>query len=495
MKTYQTKNRHTSIYNEPSMEILTPNDNMDYKDNESNVDSTNESKRNGLYLNEIVMMICQKMPSIRDGNDLIDAVLLTYPSVTTNIELLKALKLRFFGEMNTTSVDISNNKRRDSITLSMDDIIAKDDEKKNDAFNDSIIEQDYHTQTKVISVLKQWMSKYWIEDFNDNNALIDELKKFADKIINKCNECSDNASENEIRKRLKLANMIINSIKAQKKKYLYDMYNTYDEMFFNGPSNRKMYQNKSIFEYENLNIAQELTLMDFKLFKKIRKRECMDENWKKKKNNENELLAPNILNVIKHFNDVDKWVKWAILQEKNDRKRGRIIKKFIKIMHILLYDLRNFQGVFNVFSALNSNPIFRLKESWKYIPKKHLVTFNKVKSLLDSTNSFSKLRELQRNAINPQIPYCGIFVSDLVKMNQMGKLKTGDSINIKNITKTLEIINKQLIFQNTPYNTFKEDILVKQFLINELDLASKIKKDYFYRCSLNIEPKNKKKKH
>ena len=223
-----------------------------------------------------------------------------------------------------------------------------------------------------------------------------------------------------------------------------------------------------------------------------RKRECLDENWKKTKKDLRNKLAPNIVKLIDMFNNCVKWVKWTILAEKNTKDRGYLIKKFIKIM-LILYSSNNFESFFALMLSLNSNPVIRLSKSWKYVPKKYVDKFKKLRELISSKNSYKNIRAKQNQSILPILPYMGIFCSDLVSLNQITLKKKDSSLNPNNLIKTLHIINKALMFQNTPYD-FQDNKLLKQYLINQFHLVSKVKDEFFYDCSINLEPKKIKKK-
>eukprot|EP01084_Bolivina_argentea_P109737 196105_1 len=70
------------------------------------------------------------------------------------------------------------------------------------------------------------------------------------------------------------------------------------------------FQNK----VKNREIAEQITLMTFKAFKRVRKREFIDQAWKCKDRLE---LAGNLCQLIDHFNCISRWVQLTILSCKD----------------------------------------------------------------------------------------------------------------------------------------------------------------------------------
>ena len=117
-------------------------------------------------------------------------------------------------------------------------------------------------------------------------------------------------------------------------------------------------------EISNRDIAEQMTYIDFGHFQAIKPRECLNKNWLHE--TEKYSLAPNICDMIDSLNKTFKWTQVTILLSESVEKRGRLIKKFIKICRELK-DLNNFHSLSAVFGALRSTPIYKLKEAWKLV--------------------------------------------------------------------------------------------------------------------------------
>merc|ERR1712130_398517 len=65
-------------------------------------------------------------------------------------------------------------------------------------------------------------------------------------------------------------------------------------------------------------ISEQLTLMDFAIFKCVSKREMTGQAWKKK---DREKRVPNLLRMIDQFNSISKWVQCIVLQQRKKKDR------------------------------------------------------------------------------------------------------------------------------------------------------------------------------
>eukprot|EP00487_Bulimina_marginata_P010786 TRINITY_DN5943_c0_g1_i1.p1 TRINITY_DN5943_c0_g1~~TRINITY_DN5943_c0_g1_i1.p1 ORF type:complete len:112 (-),score=9.84 TRINITY_DN5943_c0_g1_i1:59-394(-) len=64
--------------------------------------------------------------------------------------------------------------------------------------------------------------------------------------------------------------------------------------------------------------ADQVTLMDYRIFSCIEARECIAQSWKKKNNKK---LAPHILGIIQQFNNLTMLVQVQILRQKTKKKK------------------------------------------------------------------------------------------------------------------------------------------------------------------------------
>lgn len=78
-------------------------------------------------------------------------------------------------------------------------------------------------------------------------------------------------------------------------------------------------------------IADQLTLADFKIYKEIHFTEMIGLAWTKDGKRH---MVPNIMNNIEMLNKVANWVTASILKEEDMRTRKKVLRKFIKILSV-----------------------------------------------------------------------------------------------------------------------------------------------------------------
>ncbi|KAM6128646.1 ral guanine nucleotide dissociation stimulator-like 1 isoform 2-T2 [Phoenicopterus ruber ruber] len=142
-------------------------------------------------------------------------------------------------------------------------------------------------------------------------------------------------------------------------------------------------------------VAEQLTYMDAKLFKKVVPHHCLGCIWSRRDKKENKHLAPTIRATISQFNAVTKCVVSTILQSKElkAQQRAKIIEKWIHIAHECRI-LKNFSSLRAIISALQSNSIYRLKKTWACVPKDIMLMFEELSDIFSDHDNYLTSREL-----------------------------------------------------------------------------------------------------
>uniref|UniRef100_G3TV63 Ral guanine nucleotide dissociation stimulator like 3 n=1 Tax=Loxodonta africana TaxID=9785 RepID=G3TV63_LOXAF len=130
-------------------------------------------------------------------------------------------------------------------------------------------------------------------------------------------------------------------------------------------------------------------------------------------------------------------------------------------------ELRNFSSLRAILSALQSNPIYRLKRSWGAVSREPLSTFRKLSQIFSDENNHLSSREIlsqedtpqgspssvsdsvwdegqagpSRGAVRGPVPYLGTFLTDLVMLDTaLPDMLEGDLINFEKRRKEWEIL-------------------------------------------------------
>ncbi|XP_064426604.1 ral guanine nucleotide dissociation stimulator-like 3 isoform X4 [Mirounga angustirostris] len=141
-------------------------------------------------------------------------------------------------------------------------------------------------------------------------------------------------------------------------------------------------------------------------------------------------------------------------------QRAQRLEKWIRVAQ-RCRELRNFSSLRAILSALQSNPIYRLKRSWGAVSRECLSTFRKLSQIFSDENNHLSSREIlsQEEAtegsqeedtlpgsLPPKlppglVPYLGTFLTDLVMLDTaLPDMLEGDLINFEKRRKEWEIL-------------------------------------------------------
>ncbi|XP_033756431.1 rap guanine nucleotide exchange factor 6-like isoform X5 [Pecten maximus] len=166
----------------------------------------------------------------------------------------------------------------------------------------------------------------------------------------------------------------------------------------------------SLLQLNTTEVASQITLEDFKVFKDIESSEYVDNLLALK----SKYGCPN----LKKFEDlVNKemfWVVTEVCSESNIVRRVKLIKHFIKIARHCK-DCKNFNTMFAVVSGLNHSCVDRLRNTWEKVPNKYTKMYNDLKDLMDPSRNMSKYRNLisSDNCQPPMLPFFPVVKKDL----------------------------------------------------------------------------------
>ncbi|XP_047557765.1 ral guanine nucleotide dissociation stimulator-like 3 isoform X6 [Lutra lutra] len=209
-------------------------------------------------------------------------------------------------------------------------------------------------------------------------------------------------------------------------------------------------------------LAEQLTLLDVELFSRVRSCECLGSVWSQRDRPGAASTAPTVRATVTQFNMVIGCVLGSVLGEQGlaAPQRAQRLEKWIRVAQ-RCRELRNFSSLRAILSALQSNPIYRLKRSWGAVSRERLSTFRKLSQIFSDENNHLSSREIlsQEEATEgPQeedtlpgnlppklppgpVPYLGTFLTDLVMLDTaLPDMLEGDLINFEKRRKEWEIL-------------------------------------------------------
>jgi len=231
-------------------------------------------------------------------------------------------------------------------------------------------------------------------------------------------------------------------------------------------------------------LARQLTLMRYAVFKEIRPREFCNLAWTKK---DASRRAPNIVKVIKDFNNMGCFVTCTVLSQSEAKMRSKYIQYFMNVAQECR-EMRNFCTTMEITAALAAAPLARLSKSWT---SKLREQFKDLEKLMKA--NFAELRNITMNAAPPCIPYLGLYFTDLVFIEEGNPTYLKDAPNLINWEKCLMSYNavKEIQrFQPFPF-VLNPCTSIQTWLTNILS-ASSLSDTQAYQMSLTLEPRDKK---
>ena len=248
---------------------------------------------------------------------------------------------------------------------------------------------------RVVNVLKMWFENYWMEGTDDASmALLQSVYQFAKGTIASTKTPGAPPLMSIVEQRMKGQD-------TSAKKLVLTLTNTAPPPIV--PKNMKKLK---FLDVDATEFARQLTIIEAKLYGKIKPTECLNKTWSKKIQTGEPELAPNVKALILHSNQLTNWVAEMILSQNDVRRRVIVIKHFVSIADKCRL-LNNYSGLTAIISAFGTAPILRLKRTWDQLNQKTAAVLESMRQLMSNTKNFSDYREKLHIANPPCIPFFG----------------------------------------------------------------------------------------
>ncbi|KAM8958355.1 ras-specific guanine nucleotide-releasing factor 1 isoform X2 [Vulpes vulpes] len=318
---------------------------------------------------------------------------------------------------------------------------------------------------RVLNVLRHWVSKH-SQDFETNDELRCKVISFLEEVMH---------DPELLTQERKAAANIIRTLTQEDPG---DNQITLEEI-------TQMAEGVKAEPFENhsaLEIAEQLTLLDHLVFKKIPYEEFFGQGWMKVEKNER---TPYIMKTTKHFNDISNLIASEIIRNEDINARVSAIEKWVAVADICRC-LHNYNAVLEITSSMNRSAIFRLKKTWLKVSKQTKALIDKLQKLVSSEGRFKNLREALKNCDPPCVPYLGMYLTDLAFIEEGTPNYTEDGlVNFSKMRMISHIIREIRQFQQTAYK-IEHQVKVTQYL---LDRSFVMDEESLYESSLRMEPK------
>ncbi|DAA73120.1 TPA_exp: Uncharacterized protein A8136_5045 [Trichophyton benhamiae CBS 112371] len=330
---------------------------------------------------------------------------------------------------------------------------------------------------RVVNILKSWFENFWMEPNDEANThLLGRIHSFVTEAVASTKTPGAQQLVSLIEQRLRgeetTAKRLVPTISSNAPTPI-------------TPKNMKKIK---FLDIDPTEFARQLTIIESRLYAKIKPTECLNKTWQKKAGPGEAEPAPNVKALILHSNQLTNWVAEMILTQSDVRRRVVVIKHFVSVAD-KCRQLNNYSTLTSIISALGTAPIHRLARTWAQVSQKTAGTLEMIRKLMASTKNFGEYRETLHLANPPCIPFFGVYLTDLTFIEDgIPSLTQSDLINFNKRTKTAEVIRDIQQYQNAPYQLIPVPEL-QEYVLNNMQAAGDVHD--MYERSLEIEPRER----
>jgi hypothetical protein len=291
-------------------------------------------------------------------------------------------------------------------------------------------------QTRVCRVLKFWIEQCpW--DFNgpQSEKLLNNLNAFIDGPLSR---------DGNFTLVKQLRNSITKTLKKQKGGG--DDEKTITAGF--NPPEPKVPRNifsphLSLKDIDELEIARQLTLIEFNIFTSITPIEFLSKGWE----DPNPKKSQHLKELINRSHDVSRWVAFSILKGDTKKARAKMLEKFIKVAD-QLRNLKNYQTMYAVIAGFSHAAVTRLGQTLGEISPRAKEIYSE---LVQFSKDDKQYREQMRTVQLPAIPSIDITLADLSATQEVPD-NINNLINFQKRQQIFHHITKFQAFQTRQFN-------------------------------------------
>lgn len=218
----------------------------------------------------------------------------------------------------------------------------------------------------------------------------------------------------------------------------------------------------SILQFSSALVAYQLTLIDSAIFRNIQPKTLLSHSPKSP--------HPAIVASTDFFNYLTRTIEHSIILQQEASGRAQHIHYWVKVAS-WCHDLKNFQTLKAIISALGTPPIQRLKRSWAFVPKKSMHRLEALMQLMSEESNYERYRERIDTIVKagfdqnttfrePIIPFLGVFLHDMTYLAALPK--TTAAASDARITELLDTFSS---FQkHPPYSSALAPMCLKDVL-------------------------------
>ncbi|KAM8870771.1 ral guanine nucleotide dissociation stimulator-like 2 isoform 2-T2 [Spinachia spinachia] len=245
--------------------------------------------------------------------------------------------------------------------------------------------------------------------------------------------------------------------------------------FTGPPPDASGFEPTSILGFPAAIIAEQLTKIETELFVRLVPYHCLGSLWSQRDKKGREGVCWSVRATIRQFNKLANAVLASCLwpTDLRSQQRARLLEKWISVAEECRAR-KNFSSLYAVVSALQSNPIHRLRRTWQDTDREAVRRYEELSDIFSDKDNYSQSRELlkeegtakfanldsrpnnkhlNRSSAQGTVPYLGIFLTDLTMLDTAVKdLLDNGYINFDKRRREFEVLAQIRLLQSSCKN-------------------------------------------
>ncbi|CAA9998648.1 unnamed protein product, partial [Nesidiocoris tenuis] len=205
--------------------------------------------------------------------------------------------------------------------------------------------------------------------------------------------------------------------------------------------------NVHFLQLNAVEVAIQLTLQDFSIFRQIESTEYVDDLF----DLTSRYGTPMLTQFAELVNREMFWVVTEVCSEHNLVRRSKIIKQFIKVAR-QCKECKNFNSMFAIISGLGHGAVSRLRLTWDKLPSKYQRLFQDLQMIMDPSRNMSKYRQLVNSGTPPIIPFYPVVKKDLTFIHLGNDTKVEGLINFEKLRMIAKEVRTLTNMCSSPYD-------------------------------------------
>ncbi|XP_070690820.1 ral guanine nucleotide dissociation stimulator-like 2 isoform X2 [Pempheris klunzingeri] len=241
------------------------------------------------------------------------------------------------------------------------------------------------------------------------------------------------------------------------------------------PPDASKFEPTSILGFPAALIAEQLTKIETELFVRLVPYHCLGSLWSQRDKKGREGVCWSVRATIRQFNKLANAVLASCLwpTKLRSQQRARLLEKWISVAEECRAR-KNFSSLYAIVSALQSNPIHRLRRTWQDTDREAVRKYEDLSEIFSDKDNYSQSRELLKeegtskfanldNRLNSKhlnrsnalgtVPYLGIFLTDLTMLDTAVKDRLDNGyINFDKRRREFEVLAQIRLLQSSCKN-------------------------------------------